>query len=79
MTVEREYPVHLDDKKRVTLQGANCQYYNVREYDNGCILLEPREPGVPDTKSAKTLKDMDQTVSNYKTERVSKPLDLSDF
>ena len=47
-------PVHLtiiqtqtnnkegDSKKRVTLRGAKYQYYNVREYENGCIMLEPR-------------------------------------
>ena len=55
----------LMKKKRVTLRGAKYQYYNVKEYENGCITLEPRELTVPDTISAKTLKAMDKAVSNY--------------
>ena len=43
MEVVKDYDVHIDNKKRVTLRGAKYQYYNVREYENGCIMLEPRE------------------------------------
>ena len=42
MEITRSYDVHLDDKKRVTLRGAAYRYYNVKEFENGCILLEPR-------------------------------------
>jgi len=42
MEAAKEYNVHLDNKKRVTLRGALYQYYNVKEYENGCIMLEPR-------------------------------------
>ena len=79
MEAAKEYNVHLDNKKRVTLRGALYQYYNVKEYENGCIMLEPRELTVPDTISARTLKDMDKAVSNYKQGYVSDPIDLSDF
>lgn len=37
--------------KRVTLGGALYQYYNVKEYDNGSIMLEPRELTVPEVFS----------------------------
>ena len=40
------------------------QYYKVREFDNGCIILEPRELKVPDSIVAKTLKEMDKIVDN---------------
>ena len=30
-------------KKELRLRGAAYQYYNVKEYGNGCIILEPRE------------------------------------
>ena len=43
MEAVKDYDVHIDSKKRVTLRGAKYQYYNVREYENGCIMLEPRE------------------------------------
>ena len=79
METAKEYNVHLDSKKRVTLRGALYQYYNVKEYENGCIMLEPRELTVPDTISARTLKDMDKAISNFKQGYVSDPIDLSDF
>lgn len=41
MTAVKDYTVHIDSKKRITLRGALFQYYNVKEYDNGCIVLEP--------------------------------------
>ena len=75
----KNYTVHLDSKKRITLRGAAYQYYNVREYQNGCIILEPRELAVPESVSAKTLEDMDRAIDNFKMGDVSEPVDLSDF
>jgi hypothetical protein len=65
VTVVKDYTVHIDSKKRITLRGASFQYYNVKEYDNGCIMLEPRELTVPDSISARTLEDIDRVISNY--------------
>lgn len=79
MTAVKDYTVHIDSKKRVTLRGALYQYYNVKEYDNGCIMLEPRELTVPECISARTLEDMDKAISNFKMENVSEAIDLSDF
>ena len=79
MTAVKDYTVHIDSKKRVTLRGATFQYYNVKEYDNGCIMLEPRELTVPDSISARTLEDMDRAISNFKMGEVSPAVDLSDF
>jgi len=77
--VVKDYDVHIDNKKRVTLRGAKYQYYNVREYENGCIMLEPRELTTPEMISEKTLRDMDQAVHNFRLGKVSEPIDLSDF
>jgi hypothetical protein len=74
-----DYTVHIDNKKRVTLRGAMYQYYYVREFSNGCIMLEPRELTVPDSISTKTLEDMDQAIDNFKINKVSEPIDLSAF
>ena len=79
MTAVRDYTVHIDSKKRITLRGALYQYYNVKEYDNGCIMLEPRELTVPESISARTLKEMDKAISNFKMGEVSSAVDLSDF
>lgn len=79
MTAVKDYTVHIDSKKRITLRGALFQYYNVKEYDNGCIMLEPRELVVPESISARTLEDMDRAISNYKMGEVSTVIDLSDF
>jgi len=79
MEAIKNYTVHIDDKKRITLRGAIYQYYHVKEYKNGCIMLEPRELTVPDSISARTLKDMDKAIENFKLGKVSEPIDLSDF
>ena len=79
MTAVKDYTVHIDSKKRITLRGALFQYYNVKEYNNGCIVLEPRELTVPDGISARTLEDMDRSISNFKMREVSPAVDLSEF
>lgn len=79
MEAVRDYTVHIDNKKRVTLRGASYQYYNVKEFENGCIMLEPRELTVPDSISKKTIEDMDRAIENFKINKVSDPIDLSDF
>ena len=79
MDAVKDYTVHVDSKKRVTLRGAAYQYYNVREFQNGCIILEPRELTVPESISARTLSDMDRAIANFKKGDVSEAVDLSDF
>ena len=79
MEAVKNYDVHIDSKKRVTLRGARHQYYNVKEYDNGCIMLEPRELAIPEEISSRTLSGMDQAIRNFKLGQVSDPVDLSDF
>ncbi len=79
MEAVRDYTVHIDDKKRITLRGALYQYYHVKEFQNGCIMLEPRELTVPDSISGKTLEDMDRAIENFRMNKVSIPIDLSDF
>ena len=79
MEAVKEYDVHRDSKKRITLRGAAYQYYNVKEYQNGCIVLEPRELTVPESISRATLQEMDRAIANFKNNNVSAPVDLSDF
>ncbi len=77
--IKVNYNAHLDSKKRLTLRGAKHEYYNVKEYDNGLILLEPRKLVVPDEISKKALQMMDKSIKNYKAGDVSEAIDLSEF
>ena len=79
MEAVRSYDTHLDSKNRITLRGAGYSNYNVKMFENGCIILEPRILTVPDTISAKTLSDMDNAIANFKAGTVSPAIDLSDF
>ena len=75
MEAIKDYTVHIDEKKRITLRGASYEYYNVQEFENGCILLEPRELTVPDMVSKKSLNDMKKTVEGFKETNSLDPLD----
>ena len=77
--IRTNYNAHLDSKRRLTLRGASHEYYNVKEYDNGFILLEPRELVVPAEISTNTLKMMDASIKNMSAGNVSEAIDLSEF
>ena len=78
-TAVREYDAKPDAKKRVTLRAARYKYYHVTEYDDGQIILEPRELTAPLQISRNTLAMMDSSVKNLKSGEVSAPVDLSEF
>lgn len=75
----RSYDTKVDSKKRITLRNTLFEYFHVEEYDDGRILLEPRELTVPFQVSAQTLTMMDAAVANLKTGKVSSAIDLSEF
>lgn len=79
MEVVRSYDARLDSKNRITLRGANYSNYNVRMFENDCIILEPRILTAPDSISARTVADMDRAVANFKAGEVSAAVDLTDF
>jgi len=77
--VSRTYDAKVDSKRRITLRSARFEYYNVKEYQDGSILLEPRELAVPFSVSENTLAMMDAAMKNVKSGSVSEPVDLSEF
>ena len=79
MDAIKDYDVRLDARGRVTLRGATYKNYNVKLYENGCFILEPRELVIPEVISARSLAEMDKAVENFKTGNVSASIDLSDF
>lgn len=78
-TAVKTYNAKMDSKKRITLRNALYEYYYVEEYDDGRIVLEPRELVAPFQISEKSLAMMDKSMENLKRGRVSKAVDLSEF
>ena len=74
-----DYTAHLDAKHRLTLRGARYAYYQVKEYENGCIILEPRVLTRPKEISKQTLAMMDESIRNYRRGEVSDSIDLWGF
>ncbi|OHD80327.1 MAG: hypothetical protein A3J97_05550 [Spirochaetes bacterium RIFOXYC1_FULL_54_7] len=79
MSTIKEYDARIDLKKRVTIRGALYDHYHVTEFDDGRIVLEPRELVAPLELSRRSLAMMDAAMVNYKAGKVSAPVDLSTF
>lgn len=79
MQVINTYTAHTDSKKRLTLRKSQYEYYDVKEFENGCLILEPKKLVTPEGISKKSLEIMEESISNMKKGKVSAPIDLSDF
>ncbi len=75
----REYDAKMDSKKRITLRNPFFDYYHIIEFEDGRILLEPRELVPAFQVSENTLTMMDSAMNNLKKGKVSPSLDLSEF
>ncbi len=78
-TAVRTYDAKVDSKRRITLRNTWFEYFHVEEYDDGRIVLEPRELTRPFQVSANSLSMMDASVDNVKKGKVSPAIDLSEF
>jgi len=74
----RTYDTKIDMKKRITLRNSKYEYYHVQEFEDGRIMLEPRELVVPPEISQSTLAMMDSAMLNLKNDKVSEPVDLKE-
>jgi len=77
--VLNQYVAHLDTKKRLTIRGTIAQFFAVKIYSDGHVLLEPRVLVAPEMISKRSLKMMDQSVSNLKKQKVSQVIDLKKY
>ena len=75
----KTYDAKIDSKKRITLRSALYEYYHAEEYDDGRIILEPRELVPSFQISEKSLAMMDLSMENLKQGKVSSAIDLSGF
>lgn len=78
-SVMKQYDTKLDSKHRLTVRGANFDYYHVIEFEDGKIELQPRVLIDPQSISSNTLTMMDSAIKNLKNNKVSDPIDLSVF
>lgn len=74
--VIKEYEAHLDAKNRLTIRDAKSEYFAVKTFSDGRVLLEPRVLVPPQAVSRRTLKMLDESAKNFKRGRVSAPIDL---
>ena len=75
----RSYNAKVDSKKRITLRNTIYEYFHIEEYEDGKIVLEPRELAKPFQISKNSLSMMDSSVQNLKAGNVSALLNLSSY
>ena len=78
-SVLNQYTAHLDDKKRLTIRGALAEFFAVKVFSDGHVVLEPRVLVDPDTISKRTLRMMDQSAANLKKRITSPVIDLKKY
>lgn len=77
--IENEYTASIDTKKRLTIRGAKHKHYAVKIFKDGRIVLHPRILVDPNIIPKSTLKIIENSVSNLKKGKVSKPLNLDKY
>ena len=75
-TILKEYDAKVDSKKRITLRDAMYEYYHIEEFDDGSIILKPRELVPPSQISEKSVAMMDNSIENLKQGKVSEAVNL---
>ena len=78
-SVLTQYTAHLDAKKRLTIRGALAEFFAVKVFADGHVMLEPRVLVDPDTISKRTLRMMDQSAANLKKRQASPAVDLKKY
>lgn len=78
-TILKEYDAKVDSKKRITLRDAMYEYYHIEEFDDGSIILKPRELVSPSQISEKSFAMMDNSIENLKQGKVSEAVNLTEF
>ena len=76
-TVVNQYSARLDAKKRLTLRGIKTEFFQVKVFSDGQVMLEPRVLVPPSAVSKRTLKMLEASVANLKKGCASAPVDLA--
>jgi len=70
VTVESEYDVTLDAKRRLTIRNATTDHFHVTEYKDGSVRLEPYESISPEM-----LRQIESGVKRHKAGEKGRKLD----
>ena len=73
----REYDAKLDSRRRITLRRAQYPFFHVREYEDGRILLEPRELTEPFRISPEDLETLEKAIEEIDNGYEPQVFDLS--
>ncbi|MCP9292324.1 hypothetical protein [Gracilimonas sediminicola] len=79
MNKKNTYEAKLDSKKRVTIRGAETEYYHVIEHEDGTVVLSPRVLVHPDEVSKKSYKMIEKAIENLNDGKVSEPIDMEEL
>lgn len=77
--VVKRYDAKLDNKRRLTIRGANYDFYHVHEFNDGTLVLKPRIFVDPDELSENTLELMDKSIENFRKGNASKLIDVDKY
>jgi len=77
--IVKQYTTSLDTKKRITIREAAFSLYNVKVYNDGKVVLNPRVLIDPNTVSKRTFKMIESSMKNLKEGKVSSPIKLDEF
>lgn len=73
-----EYDLKADSKRRVTLRSSEYTYWHAVEFDDGRVMLEPRELRAPETISKRVLAHMDEAMRQMDEGNVGDEFDLNE-
>jgi hypothetical protein len=76
-TLINRYSTRVDAKKRLTLRGVKAEYFDVKVFSNGNVMLEPRVLVPPGAISKRALRVLEASIENLKRGRASAPVDLA--
>lgn len=76
-SIVKKYALKLDDQKRLIIRDSRFEYYQVQEFDDGTIVLQPKNS--EDDISENTLKMMDKSMKNYEAGKTSPPIELEKY
>lgn len=75
----RQYDAKLDSKRRLTIRDSKFNFYHIKEFNDGTLVLKPRVLVDPSELSKRTLRMMDKSIENYKKGNVSKPVNIEKY
>jgi hypothetical protein len=73
--IEKEYGVHLDNKNRFVIRGAKTKYWAVKVLSDGHLLISPQKLVGDPPISDDVLRQIERSVRNLKSGKVSGPID----